>query len=913
MSEKPAVSRQTWYLLATLALCPLTHMLPLRPWSVAGLLAPWLSVLAGNIILESANQAYAQSFIVPDETLGAEQTQIIENFDSLPVEVIIGGAQRGQNLFHSFQEFNVSADRGAYFFNSDASIQNILGRVTGSSTSTISGTLGTFGLGSPNLFLINPNGIVFSENASLDVQGSFTATTASEINFGEGGLFSAIDPEAPSTLLTINPSAFLFNAIYPPGEIISRSTASSTVLGSSTFGLQMPNGAVLTLLGGDVALEGGLIGILDGRVEIGAVANAGSVAIDSNGHLEFPSELQRGNISLTQESLLVSGPLDAGSEIVITADNIQILDSRLIGSVFPNLSTGGSRAGDLTLDATGTIQIAQNSRIENNVGFGASGDAGNLYIRANHIILDNGIISSSVDGIGEGGDILIRAGSLSVTNGGQLSALNFGIGNSGNILIGVENEISIDGADPVTGFSASGISSSILPSGAGDGGDILIRAGSLSVTNGGRLSASSFGLGNGGNILIDVLDEVSIDGANPMSGFVSRIFSTIESGGSGSGGNIRINAGEILRISNGGILSADTFGEGDGGNIVINAFDSVILTGFIPGYGSAINTTTMSQGSGGNIEVNTNYLNISDDATLTATAGSDGDGGNITVDVTRLDLLSGGSFTARTISNGRSGKITINADEQIFISGRGTSGALSRLNVEFTPSSVAGEIELNTGILHLGEQGEIIAYAPSGNGGNLTLNIRDLLLMRQGSQISVTAGTLEQNGNGGNITINVPFIIAIREENSDISADAFAGTGGNVNITARGIFGIEPRPQRTPLSDITASSKLGVSGTVAIDTLDTGFIEGSLTSLAGTIIDTAALTAGSCIARANDSLGNFVVTGSGGLPQRPGDSGISAYPTGTVRTVAEPTATLQEPDDVYQLPDGRLVLSHACE
>ena len=56
-----------------------------------------------------------------------------------------------------------------------------------------------------------------------------------------------------------------------------------------------------------------------------------------------------------------------------------------------------------------------------------------------------------------------------------------------------------------------------------------------------------------------------------------------------------------------------------------------------------------------------------------------------------------------------------------------------------------------------------------------------------------------------------------------------------------------------------------------------------------------------------------MITGSGGLPQRPGDSGISAYPTGTVRTVAEPTATLQEPDDVYQLPDGRLVLSHACE
>jgi len=884
-------------------------MLLSRPWYLAGLLGPWLDLVAATAM---DNKAYAQSFIVPDETLGTEQTQIIENFNDLPVEVITGGAQRGQNLFHSFQEFNVSADRGAYFFNPDASIQNILGRVIGNSISTILGTLGTFGQGSPSLFLINPNGIVFGENASLNVQGAFTATTASGVDFVEGGVFSAINPEAPSTLLTVNPSAFLFNAIVPPAQIINRSTASSTVLGGSTFGLQVPNGAVLTLLGGDVILEGGLIGVLDGRVEIGAVADAGSVAIDSNDHLQFPSELQRGNVTLTQESLLVSSHLDAGGEIVITADNIQILGSQLIGGIFPDLSTEGSRAGDLTLDATGTIQIAQNSRIENNVGFGASGDAVSLNIQANHIILDNGIISSSVDGIGEGGDIEIRADFLTITNGGQLSALISGSGDSGNILIEVEDEISIDGADPVYGFP-SGIFSSTLPSGVGSGGNIDILAGSLSVTNGGQLSALNSGLGNGGNILIDVLDEVSIDGADPINGSVSGILSIIELSGLGNGGNIEINAGERLRISNGGVLNASAFGEGDGGNIVINAFDSVILTGLNSGFSSAINTTTASQGSGGNIEVNTDYLNISDDAVLTARAISDGDGGNIIVDVTRLDLLSGGSFRAQTISNGRSGKITINADEQIFISGRGMSGIPSNLTVQFTPDSVAGEIELNTGTLHLDEQGEIIAVAPSGNGGNLTLNIQDLLLMRRGSQISVTAGTLEQNGNGGNLTVNVPFIIAIREENSDISADAFAGTGGNVTITARGIFGIEPRSERTPLSDITASSELGVSGVVTLNTLDTSSIENSLTNLEDTITDTAALTAGSCIARSDQSLGSFTVTGSGGLPQRPDNTSISSYPTGTVRTIAEPTASLQEPDNVYQLPDGRLVLSHTCE
>jgi large exoprotein involved in heme utilization and adhesion len=205
----------------------------------------------------------------------------------------------------------------------------------------------------------------------------------------------------------------------------------------------------------------------------------------------------------------------------------------------------------------------------------------------------------------------------------------------------------------------------------------------------------------------------------------------------------------------------------------------------------------------------------------------------------------------------------------------------------------------------------MIAESAAVDGGNISLNLNNLLLLRRGGLISATAGTAEAGGNGGNLTINAPFIVAIPSENSDIAADAFTGAGGNITITARGIFGIEPRPQRTPLSDITASSALGISGTVALNTLDTGFIENSLATLQDAVIDPDSLTASSCIARQDDSLGSFLVTGGGGLPHRPGDPTISAYPTGTVRTTLEPAA-LQEPDGVYQLADGRLVLSHAC-
>ena len=148
-------------------------------------------------LFSKANPALSQaSNIVPDNTLGEESSQVIknQNVNGLPTEVITGGAQREQNLFHSFQEFNVSEGRGAYFNSPNVDIQNIFSRVTGSNPSEIMGVLGTFGESNPDLYLINPNRIIFGENSSLDVGGSFTATTADAIEFGEGGLFSAVAP-----------------------------------------------------------------------------------------------------------------------------------------------------------------------------------------------------------------------------------------------------------------------------------------------------------------------------------------------------------------------------------------------------------------------------------------------------------------------------------------------------------------------------------------------------------------------------------------------------------------------------------------------------------------------------------------------------------------------------------------------
>jgi filamentous hemagglutinin family protein len=118
--------------------------------------------------------------IIPDATLGAQPSVVTPNvtIKGILSDQIDGGAIRGANLFHSFQDFNINAFRGAYFSN-PAGIVNILSRITGTNPSNIQGTLGV--LGNANLFLINPNGIIFGSSSRLDVRGAFVATTANSL------------------------------------------------------------------------------------------------------------------------------------------------------------------------------------------------------------------------------------------------------------------------------------------------------------------------------------------------------------------------------------------------------------------------------------------------------------------------------------------------------------------------------------------------------------------------------------------------------------------------------------------------------------------------------------------------------------------------------------------------------------
>ncbi|BAZ44428.1 hypothetical protein NIES4102_14370 [Chondrocystis sp. NIES-4102] len=214
-------------------------------------------------------------------TDGTVNTQVTQNGN---VAEITGGETQGNNLFHSFQDFSINTGNEATFNNAD-NITNIFSRVTGGNISNIDGLIRTNG--TANLFLINPAGIIFGENASLDIGGSFYASSASSILFNEGE-FNATDINTPPTLTINAPIGLGFRSA--PGDIINRSVV------NNRRGLEVSPGNNIALLGGDVKLAGGSINAPGGLIELGGLSNSGQININTVGGFEFPEAIDRSNV-----------------------------------------------------------------------------------------------------------------------------------------------------------------------------------------------------------------------------------------------------------------------------------------------------------------------------------------------------------------------------------------------------------------------------------------------------------------------------------------------------------------------------------------------------------------------------------------------------------------------------------------
>ncbi|MDJ0704305.1 MAG: S-layer family protein [Leptolyngbyaceae cyanobacterium MO_188.B28] len=803
-----------------------------------------LSSLIGLSLFSLGQSPIALAQITPDASLGTESSRVHSNGAT---DQLDGGAVRGENLFHSFEAFNVGQGRQVYFVNPDG-VERIFSRVTGQSRSDILGTLGVSG--SADLFLLNPNGVVFGPNARLDVNGSFLVSSGDRIRFSNGFEFSAENPQAPPLLTIQTPIGLQYGA--NPGPIRVEGAGNNLRINSDGIvqrenrpvGLQAPSGETLALVGGEVSLVGGNLTAAGGRIELGGVAGDSTVTLTPDEHgwrLGYDEVRDFHNVGLSEGASVDASGLEAGA-VQVRGRSILLQD----GSALLSGTLGSSSGARLTLRAEETIELSGAnanglfSLARADVYPGAAGNAGDLTVETGRLNLRDGArISASTFGEGNSGALTIRAaeavelsgldrdgnssfllarvnsgatgnagnitietGRLILRDGGRVSASVNSQGNGGALTIRATELVELSGAD------GKGISSRFLtrvnPGAAGNAGDLTIETSRLILRDGALLSASVTGRGQGGDVTIRAREQVELSGVR-QSGSSSRINTQVNSGATGAAGDLTIETGRLI-LRDGGRISASTFGRGNSGALIIRAAESVELSG------------TDGDGDSSQLQSRVNP----------AAAGKAGD---LTIQTGRLILRDGALVSSSTSGAGDGGALTIWAAESVELSGTDGNGDSSRLRsrVNSAAAGEAGDLTIQTGRLIL-RDGASISASTSGRGDGGVLTIRaaesvELSGVASDGDSSRIATQVNSNaaGNAGDLTIETGRLIF--RDGAFVSASTFGeGHGGNLTVRATDsveLTGREPLPDEDPSRLVTQVNR-GAAGNAGNLTIETG-------------------------------------------------------------------------------------------
>ncbi|NEQ97433.1 MAG: filamentous hemagglutinin N-terminal domain-containing protein, partial [Cyanothece sp. SIO2G6] len=324
----------------------------------------------------------AATGIQPDDTLGAERSVLVEDVEVRGAlgDRLDGGAIRGTNLFHSFTAFNIEEGDRAYFSN-PIGVETILSRVTGMGRSDIMGTLGVDG--GADLFMINPNGLIFGPNARLDLDGSFLASTANRFTFGEGVEFSANEPNvAPDVVVSSDIGVQLVEggtATLTNEANLALNPAETLTLSGNT----VMNSGSITVPGGQVEVLGDRVALIDDAViDVSGESGGGTALVGGNYQGEGPQHnalrTYVGPNATINADAVTSGD---GGNVIVWADDI----TRFYGDIS---AQGGSVAGD-----GGFVEVSglQNLVFQGNVNLNTvDGTIGTLLLDPVNITIANG-------------------------------------------------------------------------------------------------------------------------------------------------------------------------------------------------------------------------------------------------------------------------------------------------------------------------------------------------------------------------------------------------------------------------------------------------------------------------------------------------------------------------------------------
>ena len=731
---------------------------------------------------------------------------------------ITGGTRPGggANLFHSFGEFGVPTNNIANFLNDSAlPTTNILSRVTGGNPSNIFGTIQTQGFANANLFLMNPAGIVFGPNASLNVGGAAHFTTADYLKLSDGVQFTAM-PSAQDALLSVAPvAAFGFLAANP---------APISVEGSA---LSVSDGQTLSFVGGDITIGSGL-NALGGKIALASVGSPGEVLADTYAsvpNVNGESFTKMGKISLLEGTLLnVSG--DSAGTVIIRGGQLMMTHATISADTVD--SDGASTAIDV--DVTGDLSI---------------------------LAVDGPALTARTRGKGNAGDIRLKSGgnmdfsvmpSEEFLNEGNgllpiIDTQTFGLGNAGNITMASQGNITVKGDlnFDVLAFLASTGNDGLN---TGNGGDLSITANNFFndysfFSTGSYYSFFSGGEGasNAGNVTISATEKINLY----FSDIVTDSFDFINDVGGGRSGDVTLKAHEI----NFDQSNISTTGWIQSGNVTVNAdiltmsdslFETINRT--VPGgavtitgrvielSGSSIVSTTKENADAGDITI-TAFESLSllnpnpgapdpneDKPSSIASNSFGGRGdeifgapGDILLTTPMLTVDGGSKINSSTGSSGTGGNIFINA-EKISMSGQTANinvGDLRNFG-EFQSSGIftnslggncsgpcgyAGNVNITTNSIVLGKGAQINSSTTTeGKGGMITVNASGAISLSgtlkdetPGGVFSGTTGTDHGSGPGGTISLASGQNFTLSDGATVSASSSGPSNAGNINIT----------------------------------------------------------------------------------------------------------------------------------
>jgi filamentous hemagglutinin family protein len=706
----------------------------------------------------------ATAQLAPDGTLGTESTVITPNqtIQGLPSDLIEGGALRGVNLFHSFQEFNVDTGRGVFFANPD-SVTNIFTRVTGSNPSNILGRLGV--LGQANLYLLNPNGIVFGSGASLDVQGSFFASTSNAIDLGNGESFST-NPATGAPLITVQPEA-TFSAA-----------------------LQSINNQATLQVGQNLNLNGTQL-INTGTLQAGADLNINSNSLDNTGLLQSGQNI----VILSVNQFANSGAVQSGQDVNITTtdlgntgtiqtgQNLITSSATLINSGFlqsnQNISIGGTpgNAVDVNFATTSIIEAGQNLIILGDT----INNAGTLTSIQNLSIEGNQINNSGA----------LQAGQNLNINGTDLS--NNGMLESGQDLeLEVANDIAMD--------SLSSLSTS--------NGNLTVTAGRNLAIQQATIAAQTVNLSAAGGLVLNS-NQISSTGDLTFSGNTIQILDTALTPSIITvGRNLVISSAQGIEINTPNIESLIQATE----NLTIGSSDNLSIRGAL--IGDAI---TMSVGG---------ELQLSDSQVISLAGGINiGTGGNALLErsqllsATNTSVFSQGVLQIRDSSTApfvvsAGGNLNLQGINGVDIQAQNDFASILQsggsLNIISNNGAVTTAINLDTAELSIAANNNISLGDYSGSSLQLTA-----------SNGFISAGTIDTSSatdNGGNVLLSGARGISVAAINTFSTAPT--GNGGTIELTASN-GGIS-------VTEINTSAETSTGGTItaiAADRISVGRID----------------------------------------------------------------------------------------